>query len=173
MKKHVKRGVFVFLIIAVAAASCLITSAIKNGFAAGDPQTPWDAPVTALQVTVKDLLGRAVEGATVTIAESGESFTTDSAGKTPVMTVPFLETPLTKTVDGGFSFVTVVVTRQGYVDYILYNCLVYRSRTRCGPSITLFTVTQTSSPFVSTVEVPPEDWTKEFLRYIKDKEAAQ
>ena len=169
MKKHVKRGVFVLLIIAVAAASCLITASIKTGFASKDLQEA-DAPVTALQVTVKDLLGRAVEGATVTIAESGESFTTDSAGKTPVMTVPFLETPLTKTVDGDFSFVTVVVTRQGYVDYILYNCLVYRSRTRSGPSITLFTVTQTSSPFVSTVEVPPEDWTKEFLRYITDKE---
>lgn len=169
MSKYKKSGVFVlsFLLTVITAACCLLAViATRNGYDGAGAQTA-QTPSTSLQITVKDLRGNTIEGATVTIVENGASCKTGADGKTPVISVPFVDTPLTSEVDGGFSFVTVVVSKQGYVDYILYNCLVYRDRTRNGPSITMFGVTETSSPFVSTVEVPPEEWTKEFLSAIK------
>lgn len=155
-----------FIVAVMLVASVQITAAVVQG-RYGDAQNADALPVSSLKVKITNLRGAALSDATVTVVESGKSYTTDQKGFTPVMQVPFTKTALTETVDGDFSFVTLVVSKSGYIDYILYNCLVYKERMRDGPQITLFNTLESSAPYISTVEIPPDNWTKEFLNKIK------
>ena len=123
---------------------------------------------TSLQVKVVSLDGTPLKKAKVTVAENMQTVDTNADGYTPVITVPYIDTPLCKITDGKFSFVNLVVTCEGFKDVILYNCLVYKDRTRQGPVIMMFDKNQTNAPYVAISEVPPTKWTKEFLKRIKD-----
>ena len=123
---------------------------------------------TSLQVKVVSLDGTPLKNAKVTVVENMQTADTNADGYTPVITVPYLETPLCKITDGNFSFVNLVVTCECFKDVILYNCLVYKDRTRQGPVIMMFDKNQTNAPYVAISEVPPTKWTKEFLKRIKD-----
>ncbi len=173
MKKFIKSKAFIlsFLAVVVLVATIQLTAvAVQNKYK--DTQLTDTKPVSSLRIQVVNLRGAPLANAKVTIVESGKTYSTDLKGYTPVMQVTFQETALTKTVDGNFSFVTVVVTRDGYVDYILYNCLIYKERMRSGPVITLFNTGESSAKYISTVEVPPDEWTQEFLNKIKQNYSA-
>ena len=148
MKKFFKSRVFAFVFMAfvLVASTAQITAAVVTK----------DVPSTEDVVDAK-----------VTVIETGKSYYTDKYGYTPVMQVPFNENALTNTFEGDFAFITIVVSKTGYIDYILFNCIVYRDRMRNGPLITMFSKQESGADFIGTVEIPPDDWTKEFLESLK------
>ena len=158
-----KSKVFIFAILTIIVATSLINIVDLQHQSANAQTTQ-----TSLQVKVVSLDGTPLKNAKVTVAENNNTVTTNVEGYTPVITVPYLETPLCKITDGNFSFVNLVVTCDGFKDVILYNCLVYKDRIRQGPVIMMFDKNQTNAPYVAISEVPPTKWTKEFLKQIKD-----
>ena len=164
MNKFFKSKVFIFILFATTfaiALFCLTTN--KPQCQSANTQT------TSLQIKVVTLDGTPLKNAKVTIVENNQTFNTNTEGYTPIIQVPYNDSPLCKITDGEFSFVNIVVTCDGFKDVILYNCLVYKDRTRQGPVIMMFDKTQTNAPYVVISEVPPDKWTKEFLAKIKNK----
>ncbi|MBQ9714913.1 MAG: hypothetical protein IJV77_00730 [Clostridia bacterium] len=165
--KTIKSRVFVFALLTALLATSLAQLAVYNA----QYQTAHSTnvvPTTSLQIKVVSLDGTPLKNAKVTIAESKQTCNTDLYGYTPVMQVPYLHTALCDVTDGEFSFINLVVTCDGFKDVVLYNCLVYKNRTRLGPVVMMFDANQTTSPYIAITEVPPDKWTKEFLKTIKD-----
>ena len=163
MNKFFKSKVFIFILFATTFAIllfCLATNKQQHQNA--------NAQTTSLQIKVVTLDGTPLQNAKVTIVENSQTYDTNTDGYTPVIQVPCNDTPLCKVNDGEFAFVNIVVTCDGFKDVILYNCLVYKDRTRQGPVIMMFDKAQTNAPYVAISEVPPDKWTKEFLAKIKE-----
>jgi hypothetical protein len=158
-----KNKAFIFSLLTIIVAIFLI-NIVNAQHQSANAQTTQ----TSLQVKVVSLDGTPIKNAKVTVAENMQTADTNTDGYTPVLTVPYIDTPLCKITDGNFSFVNLVVTCDGFKDVILYNCLVYKDRIRQGPVIMMFDSNQTNAPYVAISEVPPAKWTKEFLKQIKD-----
>ena len=168
MKKFFKSRVFacVFMAFVLVASTAQITAAVVTKDVPSTEDVVNES-VSSLKVQVKTLNGSYLKDAKVTVIETGKSYYTDKYGYTPVMQVPFNENALTNTFEGDFAFITIVVSKTGYIDYILFNCVVYRDRMRNGPVITMFSKQESGADFIGTVEIPPDDWTKEFLKSLK------
>ena len=158
-----KSKVFIFSLLTIIVATSLI-NIVNLQHQSANAQTTQ----TSLQVKVVSLDGTPLKNAKVTVVENMQTADTNADGYTPVIAVPYIDTPLCKITDGNFSFVNLVVTCDGFKDVILYNCLVYKDRIRQGPVIMMFDSNQTNAPYVAISEVPPAKWTKEFLKQIKD-----
>ena len=109
--------------------------------------------LTALKLKVTDLDGNAVSKAQITLVECGSSFFTDNNGLSPTMEVQISKTALN--VNEDWSTVTVVVSCEGFVTTVLFNCVVKDNQT-----IRLFKLDQSELPYVAIVEVPPDDFIK-------------
>ena len=108
-----------------------------------------------------------LQNAKVTIIENNQSYVTDKSGYTTLIQVPYNSPSVCNIIDGQFGFINVIISHEEYVDCILYNCVVYKNKVREGPVITMFSKSQTDAPYIATTEVPPDSWTKEFLKKIK------
>ena len=164
MNKFFKSKVFIFIFLFAIFCLVFVQIALSNQqYQSANAQN-----TTTIQIKVVTLDGTPLKNAKVTVIENMTTADTNIDGYTPVIQVPYNDTPLCKLTDGEFSFVNVVVTCNGFKDVVLYNCLVYKNRTRQGPVIMMFDQNQTNAPYVAISEVPPEKWTKEFLKQIKD-----
>ena len=167
MNKFFKSKVFVFAICVAFLSAVFANYAIYN-LQKTQQTNALSTQTTSLQVKVVSFDDTPIKNARVTIAETQQTFNTDFNGYTPLMQVPFVDTPLCKICDGEFSFVNLVVTCDGFKDVVLYNCVVFKTKTRQGPVVMMFDNNQTNAPFVAISEVPPDKWTKEFLQKIKE-----
>ena len=115
---------------------------------------------TALCVKVCDLSGQPVENAAVYVAEAQKIFYTGADGCTAQMSVP---------IAGGAEWgsVTLVVVKEGFVDYVLYNCVVYNGRVRNGPVIRLFDNAEESPDITVFSENPPDDYSMRLAEYVR------
>ena len=166
MNKFFKSKVFIFIFLSVIFCISFVQIALHNHqYQNANAQATL---TTSLQIKVVTLDGTSLKNAKVTVIENMQTADTNIDGYTPVIQVPYNDTPLCNVSDGEFSFVNLVVTCDGFKDVVLYNCLVYKNRTRQGPVIMMFDKNQTTAPYIAISEVPPEKWTKEFLKQIKD-----
>ena len=125
-------------------------------------------PQTYLRVKVCDLRENELEGVRVTVLEQNLVFYTDPIGRTPKI---LMENRVDETADaagGNWFCVTLIFEKQGYVPTVLYRCVVTRGAFRDGATVHLLTREQTSSPFVTLVEAPPDAWTEQLLQDLAD-----
>ena len=167
MNKFFKSKVFIFAICVAFLSTVLAHFAIYNAQNTQQANS-FATQTTSLQVKVVSLDDTPIKNAKVFVAETQQTFYTDLHGYTTIMQVPFVDTPLCKVTDGEFSFVNLAITCDGFKDVVLFNCVVFKNRTRQGPVVMMFDKNQTNAPFVAITEVPPDKWTKEFLQKIKE-----
>ncbi len=113
---------------------------------------------TKLRVQVLDLDGQAVHNAKVTVAETGASFNTDNKGMSPQIEVGELINSYDKNISDWFC-VTVKIEKDGFVDTVIFNCVLYSGQVR---NLTVKTYKQDDSslPYVCYVESPPDSYIK-------------
>lgn len=112
---------------------------------------------------------RPIEKARVVIPEIGKKFITNSEGYTPIIRVPIntdnhYQNILPKT----WGEITIIVYKDGYVDYVLFHVHVWENQSRIGPKILLFPETegQESDPMV-IIESPHRLWVKQLIKKYK------
>lgn len=138
---------------------CIITVlCLFSCFAGCGENKSTNKNLTALKLKVTDLDGNAVSKAQITLVECGSSFFTDNNGLSPTMEVQISKTALN--VNEDWSTVTVVVSCEGFVTTVLFNCVVKDNQTRGDLTIRLFKLDQSELPYVAIVEVPPDDFIK-------------
>jgi len=168
MNKFLKNKILVFSFLSlILTVSCIQIAlfATQSKMASGQ-----QINFTSLQVRVTNLDNLPLQNATVVIAETKQYAKTDKDGYTQLLNVPFEKAFLDEIADGRFAYVTLVVFCEGYVDTILFNCIIYQDRTRNGPTITMLDKNQTSAPYVALTETPHRQWTDEFLKKIKENQ---
>lgn len=113
-----------------------------------------------------------LQHASVTIPETGQSFTTDENGKTETIRVPIIEDSEYKGVlPKPWGEITLLVYMQGYVDCAIFHVNIWENQTRNGPTVLLFPSSpgDTNQPFTLT-EGPNRLWVKQLLdKYRPDK----
>lgn len=105
-----------------------------------------------LKVYVTDLNNKPVQNATVVIHESNARFFTDNKGYTPTMEVKRLVSD-----EKNWFTVTVTVEAKGYVDTVLFDCVIYDKAQRVV-QIRLYADDQSGLPFVAYTEIPPSNY---------------
>lgn len=112
-----------------------------------------------------------LKGATVVIPEISKSYTTDSEGKTPVITVPIIEDDVYKNIlEKTWGEITLLVYNDGYIPYALFHVMVTANENRNGPTIMLFETGSTSSsePFC-IIEGPEKTWANQLINKYTPK----
>lgn len=115
--------------------------------------------------TIDGLTGGPLSGATVVIPETGKTYQTDEAGKTPVIELPVSQDKTyEKILRKPWGEITILVYKDGYVPYALFHAQIPLNQTRQGPRIYLFpqSSVQSDQPF-SVVEGPPRTWVNELI----------
>jgi hypothetical protein len=113
-----------------------------------------------------------IEGAAVVIPETGQLFVTSEDGLTALIKVPIQE-------DAHFSEispkpwgeVTLIIYKEGYVEYVLFHAHGWENQTRKGPKILLFPKVEgeDQEPF-SVVEGPHRLWVRDLIeKYRPDR----
>lgn len=121
----------------------------------------------ALSVRICDAhTGEPLEEANVVVAETGERYTTDGQGLTPVMDVPYMpDARFNRILRRNWGEVTILAYADGYLPYALFHTAVWKSTAR-GP-ITLYLFMDDGSmddiPF-SVIEAPENDWAAALLK---------
>jgi len=112
---------------------------------------------TLLCVTVINLDGQAVEGATITIIETGQKFVTDKQGKT-------MPIPISRSVVAQYEWfhVTLTIKAKNFVDTIMINCAVYDDITRYL-TVKIYPIDGSFLPYVVYTESPPDDYIRSIL----------
>ena len=136
----------------------LVLYAFKGRFV--DNNSISKAVETALVVKVLDLSGNPIEDAAVFIVETERVYYTGADGATAEISVP---------IESGddWGTVTFAVIKDGFVEYILYNCVVYKNRTRNGPVVRLFECGENSPEITAFSENPPDGYSLQLIEYIK------
>lgn len=112
---------------------------------------------------------RPIEGAAVVIPELGKKFMTNAQGLTPTIRVPIIEDAHYKNIfPKTWGEITLIVYKEGYVDYVLFHTHVWENQSRKGPKILLFPESRgkTSDPMV-IVESPPRLWVRQLAEKFK------
>lgn len=111
---------------------------------------------TFLKVTVVDLDGVPVHNAEVTVGE--QSFFTDNKGLSPsIQLVSFSNCYDASVTEWGT--VTVKITKEGFSPCFVFNCVVYRDKTR-RLTVKIYPKDASDLPYVCYVESPPDDYIK-------------
>lgn len=106
-----------------------------------------------------------IEGAVVVIPETGQQFITSDDGQTATIKIPVMEDQhFAGFAPKPWSEVTLIVYKEGYLEYVLFHTHVWENQTRKGPRILLFPKTegQDDEPF-SIVESPHRIWVKDLV----------
>lgn len=111
-----------------------------------------------------------LHNACVCIPEADAYFYTDNNGKTPVIEVPvIINENYNSIVKQKFGEITVLVYKEGYIDYILFNLTVKENETRQGIKIMLYKDEEGAPDYLSIVETPDSGWIKEIIKKYKKK----
>lgn len=124
------------------------------------------ADKSGLVVTVVDgLSGKPVMDATVCIPETGSYNKTDAMGKTAAIQVPLIRNQNFDTVHKrGWGEITLLVYKDGYIDFILFYTIIPADRVRYGPVVMLFEAYAADDGAIQhLVEGPPEEWIRELV----------
>lgn len=114
---------------------------------------------TSVQFCVTDLGGIPIKNAVVTVKEDNIVNLTDEEGNTPQFLVAVAHNSINKNED--WFGVTVTVTAEGYVPMVIFNCIVYESKTR-QVVVRLFDDDGTL-PYAAYVEIPTEEIIRKLL----------
>ena len=110
--------------------------------------------------------GEPVAGAVIVLPESGQQFTTDSSGKIGEVAVPIArDTRYDALVAQPWGEATLLVYKDGYAPYALFDYMILPGETREGPEIYLFKSSD-STPY-SLVEGPNRTWVEALLDHYK------
>lgn len=159
MKKKIKLKVIICFAVLIVSVSLNVTAFILL------------APVSASQksalvVTVVDgQSGKPILDATVCIPETGSYYKTDAMGKTVTIPVPLIRNENFDNINKrGFGEVTLLVYKDGYIDFILFYTIIPADRVRYGPVVMLFEAYAADEGAVQhLVEGPPEAWIRELV----------
>jgi len=132
----------------------------------GEQSELFPPPTGKLQPVVVDGYSEMpLENATVVIPETGERYVTDENGKTPVIEVPILEdTHFSSILKKPWGEITLLIYKEGYIEYALFHTQVWENQVRSGPKILLFPKDSEGSnePF-SLIEGPHRLWVNELV----------
>lgn len=106
-----------------------------------------------------------IEGASVVIPETDQQFITAQDGMTAIIKVPIWEdVHFAEISPKPWSEITLIIYKEGYVEYVLFHTHVWEDQTRQGPRIMLFPQVEGEKhePF-SLVEGPHRLWVKELV----------
>ena len=106
-----------------------------------------------------------IEGAAVVIPETGQQFITARDGMTAVIRIPIQEdVHFAEISPKPWGEITLIVYREGYVEYALFHVHVWEDQTRKGPKILLFPQVEGEKhePF-TVVEGPHRLWVRELV----------
>lgn len=113
-----------------------------------------------------------IEGAAVVIPETGQRFVTSEDGLTALIKLPIREDAhFAEISPKPWGEVTLIIYKEGYVEYVLFHTHVWEDQTRKGPTILLFPQVEgeNQEPF-SVVEGPHRLWVKDLIeKYRPDK----
>ena len=101
-----------------------------------------------------------IEGATVVIPETNKSYKTDESGYTPDIKINVTPDPHYRNIQPkNWGEITLIVYKEGYVEYVLLHLNVWEDQNRKGPKILLFPQEskQLDQP-MSIVEGPNQLW---------------
>lgn len=120
-----------------------------------------------LKVTVLDINTRQpIKDATVCIPETNEYYLTDQFGRTPTISVPYIKNSQYDNInERNWGDITVLVYKQGYVDYLVFYIMVQKDKTR-HITITLAPYTEGSYPYI-IIESPDDQWAKDIIQKYK------
>jgi hypothetical protein len=110
-----------------------------------------------------------LEGATVVIPEIRQSFVTSGDGLTAIIKIPIKEDAhYAEIAPKPWSEITLIIYKEGYIEYVLFHTHVWENQTRKGPKILLFPKVEgeENEPF-SVVEGPHRIWVKELVDKFK------
>lgn len=110
-----------------------------------------------------------IEGAMVVIPETGQKFVTSKDGLTAVIKIPIEEDEHFKGIaPKPWGEATVIVYKEGYIEYVLLNTHVWENQSRKGPKILLFPVVQgeRNEPF-AVVEGPHRIWVHDLVEKFR------
>lgn len=158
---------FSAIVLIVCAALCLLAACFSLYFSLtgfGSIVSAFSAGYTdqgKFQLKVLDGSTREPVGnATVVLPLTGKTYTTDSQGQSPEISVPILTD---SRYDGiqkqDWGDVCIIVYADGYVPYALFDMQVQPNKKRTGPIVLIFKqgATQTDDPF-NIVEAPSRAW---------------
>jgi len=112
-----------------------------------------------------------IEGAVIVIPETNQQFITAKDGLTAVIKVPIEEdVHFAEISPKPWSEITLIVYKEGYVEYVLFHTHVWENQTRNGPKIMLFPQVkgEKHEPF-SVIESPHRLWVKELVEKYRPK----
>lgn len=112
-----------------------------------------------------------IENASVVVAETGTSYQTDKNGMTDKIDVPVIrDTRFDSIIQKPWGEITLIVYKEGFVPYALFNLQVLSGQTREGVKILLFEKGQTESaePF-SIIEGPNRVWVDALVEKYRPK----
>ena len=108
-------------------------------------------------------------GAVIVVPETGNRFVTSEDGRTAVIQVPIREDEhFAKISAKPWSEITLIVYKEGYLEYVLFHTHVWENQTRKGPKILLFPRVEgeEQEPF-SVVEGPHRLWVRDLVGEIQ------
>lgn len=106
-----------------------------------------------------------IEGARIVIPELNKKFITNAEGFTSSIKVPIIEDTHYKNIcPKPWGEVTLIVYKEGYMDYVLFHTHIWENQTRQGPKILLFpTPSGERNQPMAIVESPHRLWTTELV----------
>ncbi len=107
-----------------------------------------------------------LQNALVVIPETGQHFFTGEDGTTASIRIPILEDPrFSEIVPQPWGEATLIVYKEGYIEYVLLNAHIWENQTRKGPKILLFPeeAGSPSEPF-AIMEGPHRMWVNELVK---------
>lgn len=159
-----KKAALVVLIASLIVNIVAFTVVLPAETAFGDDQQGF----AMLKIYVYDgVSNRPLENATVCIPEVNGYYHTGADGSTVLISVPTLRNTNFDDVHmRSWGEVTLLVYREGYIDFILFYLMVQADKTRIGPNIALYpTATPDDNILHSLIESPENSWAEE----IRDK----
>lgn len=159
MKNRVLRSALVCTAIGSIVLFMLIVSQITV------QQTSAQTHTGRIQVMVVDgKTDTPIESATIVIPETGETYTTDAQGWTPSIEIPLMEDSRFSNIQQKeWGEVTLLVYKDNYLPYALFNAQVWEDQTRQGPTIYMFTETNGNDAALSIIEGPQREWVEELI----------
>lgn len=122
-------------------------------------------PTAKIRLNICDISdNKPVGGACVYIAETGKYFDTDNSGNTPVIEVPIMsDSRYDNICKRSFGDITVLVYKDGYIDYALFNLNVRENEERLNLKIYMYKKGTSNQDHITIVETPDNHWIQSLI----------
>lgn len=143
--------VTIFVLAIVVCSLSAVNVAVNN-----QTQNYQSTGTASLVVEVVDFNNQPIDNAIINVIDTNSTTTSGTDGTTPsifLSQIPFL--------DKGWYGLTVTVKRSGYVDTVIYGCVILPNQTRTL-KVRMYNDDGTL-PFVCYVECPPNDYIDKIL----------